>query len=194
MEASELLHYLRDMGLVLTLTSAGGLHVAPREALTDYYRSTIRAQRDALVLALRTEAEPPPQPHPPHHSGLHLMAPEQSDQCHAGGWNDAEINTFTAKKVLLISRGCATDDAEQIAERLTLRDRQHDDRQLCLECAYLQGWSYWRCGNWQTANVAGNGLSRDIVFLFQRCVGFKSAQIAGTNSQMISENLSLQGR
>ena len=28
-------------------------------------------------------------------------------------------------------------DAEHLAERLTLRDRQHDDRRLCLECAAL---------------------------------------------------------
>ncbi len=193
MEASELLHHLREMGLVLTLTSAGGLHVAPREALTDYYRSAIRAQRDALVLALRTAAEPLSQPRPPHHRGLPLMTPEQSDQCYAGGWNDAEINTFPAKKAWLISMGCGTDDAEHLAERMNLRDRQHDDRRLCLECAYLQGWSRWRCGNWQTANVAENGLSRDFVFILQRCGGFKAARVVGKNFQLISENLSLHG-
>ena len=193
MEVSELLHHLRDMGLVLTLTSVGELHVAPLEALTDYYRSAIRAQRDALVLALRTAAEPLPQPRPPRHSGHTLMRPEQSDQCHASGWNDAEIDTFTAKKAWFIRMGCATDDAEHMAERLILRDRQHDDRRLCLECAYLQGWGHWHCGNWQTANVAGSGLSRDLVFLLQRCGGFKAARIAGINSQLISENLSLRG-
>ena len=52
MDAPELLHHLRDAGLVLTLTPADGLHVAPRKALTEDLRVAIRAQRDALVLAL----------------------------------------------------------------------------------------------------------------------------------------------
>ena len=42
MGAPELLHHLRAAGLVLTLTPAGGLHVAPRSALTDDRRATIR--------------------------------------------------------------------------------------------------------------------------------------------------------
>jgi hypothetical protein len=57
MGAPELLYRLRGAGLVLTLTSAGGLHVAPRKALTDEHRAAIRAQRDALVLALQTEGQ-----------------------------------------------------------------------------------------------------------------------------------------
>lgn len=28
-------------------------------------------------------------------------------------------------------------DADNLAERLTLRDRQHDNRRLCLECTAL---------------------------------------------------------
>lgn len=56
MGAPALLHHLRGAGLVLTLTPAGGLHVAPRSAITDNYRSAIRAERDALVLALLAEA------------------------------------------------------------------------------------------------------------------------------------------
>ena len=57
MGAPDLLHHLRGAGLVLTLTQAGGLHVAPRNALTDDHRAVIRAERDALVLALEAEAQ-----------------------------------------------------------------------------------------------------------------------------------------
>lgn len=64
MGASDLLHRLRDAGLVLTLTPAGGLHVAPRSALTDDHRAAIRAARDALVQALHAESEPPASPLP----------------------------------------------------------------------------------------------------------------------------------
>ena len=57
MGAPELLHHLRGAGLVLTVTPAGGLHVAPREALTDDLRAVIRAERDSLVRALDAEAQ-----------------------------------------------------------------------------------------------------------------------------------------
>jgi hypothetical protein len=55
MGAPELLHHLRGAGLVLTLATGGGLHVAPRTALTDDHRAAIRTERDALVLALQAE-------------------------------------------------------------------------------------------------------------------------------------------
>ena len=130
MGAPELLHYLRGAGLALTLTPAGGLHVAPRTALTEIHRAAIRTERDALVLALQVEAEQPP----PRPSGNPLLTSEQGDKCHAGGWADAEIDAFKARQARFARMGRAT-DAEHLAERLTLRDRQHDDRRLCLECA-----------------------------------------------------------
>lgn len=136
MGAPELLHHLRGDGLVLTLTPAGDLRVAPRSALTDDHRAAIRAERDALVLALQAEGEPPPTKPSPWRSGNPLMTPEQGDECHAGGWDDAEIDAFLAREARFARRGRAA-DAEQLAERLALRDRQHDDRRLCLECAAL---------------------------------------------------------
>ena len=57
MGAPDLLLQLRSIGLVLTLTSEGRLHVAPREALTDTLRAAIVAERDDLVRALQGEAE-----------------------------------------------------------------------------------------------------------------------------------------
>jgi len=133
MGAPERLHHLRGAGLVLTLTPAGGLHVAPRSALTDDHRAAIRAERDALVLALQAEAEPPP---PTRRSDNPLMTPEQGDECHAGGWDDAEIDAHRSPEARFTRMGRAA-DAEHLAERLTLRDRQHDDRRLCLECTAL---------------------------------------------------------
>ena len=60
MGAPDLLLNLRGAGLALTVTPAGGLHVAPRSALTNDHRAAIRAERDALVLALQAEASSPP--------------------------------------------------------------------------------------------------------------------------------------
>ncbi len=133
MGAPELLHHLRGAGLVLTVTPAGGLHVAPRDALTDDYRAAIRAERDALVRALQAEAGQPP---PPRRSHSLLMTPEQGNDCHAGGWDDAEICSFTARQARFTRMGREV-DVDHLAERLTLRDREHDDRRLCLECAAL---------------------------------------------------------
>lgn len=56
MGAPDLLLHLRGAGLMLTVTPAGGLHVAPRSALTEDHRAAIRAERDALVLLLQAQA------------------------------------------------------------------------------------------------------------------------------------------
>ncbi len=72
---------------------------------------------------------------PARRSGNPYMTPEQGDECHEGGWDDAEIESFIARSTRLSARGRA--DAEHLAERLTLRDRQADDRHMCLECREL---------------------------------------------------------
>ena len=177
MGAPELLHHLRGAGLVLTLTPAGDLHVAPRSALTDDHRAAIRAERAALVLALQAEADPPPPPPPPapppRRSGNPLMTPEQGDECHAGGWDDAEIDAFQRREARFIRMGRAG-DAEHLAERLTLRDRQHDDRRLCLECAALA--DNRRCLVAARGRLAGADRRLEPVpTILQRCPGFTLA-------------------
>lgn len=141
MGAPDLLRHLRDDGLVLTLTPAGGLHVAPRRSLTDDHRAAIRAARDALIQALQAEATrqpslPSPKTALPRRSSNPLMTPEQADDCHAEAWDDAEIDAFRTREARFARLG-QTADAEHLAERLTLRDRQQDDRRMCLECAAL---------------------------------------------------------
>lgn len=171
MGAPELLHHLRGAGLVLTLTPAGGLHVSPRSALTDDHRAAIRAERDALVLGLLAEAEPPIPP--PRCSGNPLMTPEQGDECHAGGWDDAEIDAYLAREARFTRLGRAA-DAEHLAERLTLRDRQHDDRRLCLECAALA--DNRRCLVAARGRLAGADRRLEPVpTILQRCTGFTLA-------------------
>jgi hypothetical protein len=73
---------------------------------------------------------------PARRSGNPYMTPEQGDECHEGGWDDAEIEVFLARSKRLSARYRA--DAEHLAERLTLRDRQADDRRMCLECRELE--------------------------------------------------------
>ena len=64
----------------------------------------------------------------------------------------------------------------RLADGLVIRDREGDDRRLCLECTHLQGYGRWHCGNWQAAEVAQQGLARDLVLMLQRCGGFVGRQ------------------
>jgi hypothetical protein len=89
--------------------------------------------------------------------------------------NTAEIDLFTARLARFTDRGVTLDDAERLADRLALRDREHDDRAVCLECTHLHRAG--RCGNWQRAGIAIHAwdaqLATEFVHLLQRCDGFK---------------------
>ena len=62
-------------------------------------------------------------------------------------------------------------DAEHLAERLTLRDREGDDRRLCLECTWLSDTG--RCLAAATGRLAGvDRRLEPIQTLLQRCNAF----------------------
>lgn len=64
-----------------------------------------------------------------------LMTAAQGDDCHSPCWTEAEMGTFAERSNRAMRLGLSPLDAEYIAERLTLRDRDTDDRMLCVECA-----------------------------------------------------------
>jgi hypothetical protein len=75
---------------------------------------------------------------PPTRSGDNpLMTKAQGDACHFAGWVDAEIDAFTARRDRLMRWGYTPQKADDLAERLTLRDREQDDRRNCIECIHL---------------------------------------------------------
>lgn len=86
-----------------------------------------------------------------------------------------EVDTFTARLARFTDKGLTLEDGERLADRLVMRDREGDDRRLCLECAHLHGAGRWRCGNWRVADVAPQGLARDLALILQRCSGFRPA-------------------
>ena len=99
-----------------------------------------------------------------------LMTKAQADDCHAGAWDDAEISAFSARVLLFIRRGVDADAADNLAERLTLRDREGDERRVCFECSnYLRS----RCLKPKVAGV-GAELGR-LAHTLQRCVAFNGA-------------------
>ena len=93
----------------------------------------------------------------------------------------AEIDNFTARLARFTNKGLSLEDAEALADKLVTRDRESDDRRLCLECFHLSGQfgKTWDCRNWQRAGLAIRArdaqLSAALVFQLQRCDGFKEA-------------------
>jgi len=89
--------------------------------------------------------------------------------------NTAEIDTFMAKVHLFTVRGVNTTEAEGMADALVRRDREADDRRLCLECSHLRrSAGLWRCGQWQRAGLAVADVPGEVVKLLKRCEGFTS--------------------
>ena len=73
-------------------------------------------------------------------------------------------------------QGEAVPDAERLADSLVNRDRDDDDRRLCLECRHLHGAGPYRCGNARAAGVHAD-LARDLVLILQRCHGYDDARL-----------------
>ena len=103
------------------------------------------------------------------------LTPAQGDAEHAEAWDDAAIACLQARVQHLVRMDFATDDADDLGERLTLRDRDGDDRRLCLECSWLAGAG--RC------LAAASGHLPDVDWRFepvqtilQRCTAFRLRQ------------------
>ena len=100
---------------------------------------------------------------------------------HSAAMTGAEIDAFTARLARFTDKGLGLGDAEALADKLVTRDRESDDRRLCLECFHLSGQSgkTWDGRNWQRAGVALKAkdaqLSAALVHQLQRCDGFNGA-------------------
>jgi len=111
---------------------------------------------------------------------------------HSSAMNGAEIDTFAARLYQFTDKGLSRNDGEALADKLVLRDRDQDDRRVCLECKHFAGHGAgsWRCGNWQAAGVAIRSrdaqLPADLVTLLQRCDGFtahSTSTLQGTEDE-----------
>ena len=95
--------------------------------------------------------------------------------------NAREIDTFTRRLERFTRKGLRLVDAEALADTLVQRDRETDDRRLCLECCHLQGGiGRWRCGNGLVAGVTLRAtdaqLPGELTRQLQRCAGFPHEQ------------------
>lgn len=93
---------------------------------------------------------------------------------HSSAMDTAEIETFTVRLARFTDWGVILEDAERIADQLVIRDREQDDRVICLECTYLHRGG--RCSNWQQAGMAFRArdavIPVELVRKLQRCDGF----------------------
>ena len=95
---------------------------------------------------------------------------------HSSAMNGQEINTLMARQALFCQRGAVPQDAERLADSLVNRDRDSDDRRLCLECRHLHGAGPYRCGNARAAGL-NTDLAHDLVLILQRCHGYDAARL-----------------
>ena len=101
------------------------------------------------------------------------LSAAEADRCHAEAWDDAACARFVARVGRFEMLGIDTTDAEDLAERLHLRDLEGDDRRLCLECLHMRRDR--RCGARTVADVPGGRLIDAMPAILQRCDQFREA-------------------
>jgi hypothetical protein len=104
--------------------------------------------------------------------------PNQDQFCwpNSSAMNSGEIDKFKYRLEIFQAKGLDELNAEALADKLVLRDRGRDDRNVCYECRYMKGISSLRCENWRLAGIAMKSsdafLGKDFAMMLQRCHGF----------------------
>ena len=104
--------------------------------------------------------------------------PERWAWPHSPAMTGREIDVFTLRLARFTDKGISPDAAEALADTLVTRDRDADERRLCLECAHLAGYAAGACSctNRQWAGVEMRAkdaqLSATLVCQLQRCDEF----------------------
>jgi hypothetical protein len=87
----------------------------------------------------------------------------------AVAWTDGDIAAFLVRRARLMRWGWSEADAERLAERLVIRDRETDARVSCADCKHYRPG---RCGNHAGAVLSACEVGRELAGLLQRCPGF----------------------
>lgn len=180
LQPTEVLSTLEASGLVLSLTPDRGLKVTPASGLTDTLRAIIRECKPMLVDHLRRIAANDVAKEVTPQDEMTIEETDLGTWPHTMAMNTKEVDTFISRVEHFAIKGVSYEAAERLADKLVIRDREGDDRRLCLECAHLQGAGRWRCVNWKQAEVAQVGLSRDLVVMLQRCPGYGGVNVSTT--------------
>lgn len=76
-------------------------------------------------------------------------------------WTEREIERAMKRAALLVRRGMTPDQAEKVVDCLVDRDRDGDDRRMCIECS-----------NWQASRTCFKRMPTSFDQL-ARCAGFQ---------------------
>jgi len=161
----------------VSLAPGGGLAVSPGSRLTPDLRELVKANKSALVNWLQAANDPT--------SSVSAMAAAANDPTepldpdrwcwpYSEAMTGREIEVFTERATAFNRRGMPSVEAEALAYKLVNRDRDGDDRRLCLECANLsRAGGAMRCSEWQLAGMGAAGIPAGLVMQLQRCDGFR---------------------
>ena len=171
MGAPDLLLQLYGAGFTLALADGGGIRITPAGALTDDLRQEIRTHKPELIALLTAPA--PAINRPVDRADGDTGAAVSDSWCwpHSDAMNGAEIDTFTKRLQLFARHGIGEAQTEKLADLLVIRDRQIDDRRLCLECSQLGDRG--RCLAAAAGRVPGaDRRLKPIPDVLQRCPAF----------------------
>jgi hypothetical protein len=150
-------------GLTLTATPDCRVKVMPADRLTGELANLIRANKPALLDWLRQAANDSADPD-------RWCWP--NDPSPDAAMNASEIEILASRTQFFMRRGLDLRQAEKLADKLTRRDREGDDRRACIECQRLTHTR--NCTAWQQAGVGGPVVG-DLLTMPQRCPAFAPA-------------------
>lgn len=128
-----------------------------RAAILEFDGGMSRADAEALALT----------------GGVPVSDPDRNCWPHSSTMNTAEIDAFNERLHLFTRRGLDYSEAERLADRLVIRDRDGDERRMCLECAGLDARG--RCLPARRGAIPGAGrVLEPVTTILQRCEGFTS--------------------
>ena len=169
-------------------TCAACLHLGPRGTCLEPVAAGLRTEQEGLGIAWPDEGQAATCPA---FSAMapelaqkrpHKLTPEQLHAAHAEPWSEAVIVRFQARTATIQRHGFAEQDAEDLAERLHLRDRQADDRHMCLECRDLE--STGRCAAARRGDIPGADRRMEPVqTILMRCHAFQPTLRARANQE-----------
>ena len=93
----------------------------------------------------------------------------------AVAWTDADIAAFLARRARLMRWGWAEPNAERLAERLVIRDREADARVSCITCSHYRPATHI-CRNHKGALLQGGAIAPALAVLPQNCPGWAAKE------------------
>jgi len=113
----------------------------------------------------------------PAHHRPHKRANAQYGAKQADAWKGAAAVRYKARVRHFQPDGSAAQEAQDLAERLQMRDVQADDRHLCVEGRHYRPG---HCGNHRAARLHSPEVGQDLAEILQRCEGFLPIEGAPT--------------